>query len=295
MSFGLSEGARAFISDPANHDTRAADPSLIPSWRAEALAAAEAAAPGILAATGCTTEQAEIGGRPALEIIPPAEDSTPILYIYGGGFYGGSPLEDLAISAVLAAETGARVISPTYRLAPEDPFPAGLDDVTAAMAAMAAAGRYQVAAESAGGNLALVAVARMLARGLPGPEQLACMSPAGDLTGHYAPWEEGCDPLLSTSQGRMVPELYAPGLDRSTPEISPVNLSFGPDWPPTLITTGTRDLLAGMCARLSRAMRVGGAPVELRLWDGMWHVFEAYPVPEAKASLSEIAAFLRAG
>ncbi|MEM6905189.1 MAG: hypothetical protein AAF568_04795 [Pseudomonadota bacterium] len=49
-----------------------------------------------------------------------------------------------------------------------------------------------------------------------------------------------------------------------------------------------------MCARLSRAMRVGGAPVELRLWDGMWHVFEAYPVPEAKASLSEIAAFLKA-
>ena len=79
----------------------------------------------------------------------------------------------------------------------------------------------------------------------------------------------------------------------TNPEVSPVYGEFDASFPPTLITTGTRDLLLSSCVRLARVMREAGAQVDLRVWEGMWHVFEFYPdIPEAEASLKEIAGFL---
>ena len=77
------------------------------------------------------------------------------------------------------------------------------------------------------------------------------------------------------------------------PEISPIYGQFDPDFPPTLVTTGTRDLLLSSCVRLARVMRDAGAPIDLRVWEGMWHVFEFYSrIPEAEESLNEISDFL---
>ncbi|MEM1275381.1 MAG: alpha/beta hydrolase [Pseudomonadota bacterium] len=292
--WALSAEARAFLADPANRDERAPDPAMFPQWRAESLAEAEAAAPGIVAQAGVTLDEEVIAGVRCLTITPrDLTGEAPILYLFGGAYIMGGPLEDLPLSAKIAAKTGRRVIAPHYRLAPENPFPAGLDDCSTVAAALAEAGPFAIAGESAGGNLALASTGRLAKAGTRLPLALALMSPGADMHIRYDDWDAGRDPTLSPKFAAIVPTLYAGDRDKRDPEISPVYSDFTPDWPPTLITTGTRDLLMSMCSRLSRAMRAGGAPVELRLWDGMWHVFEYYPgIPEAEASLSEIAAFL---
>ncbi|MEM8791828.1 MAG: alpha/beta hydrolase [Pseudomonadota bacterium] len=292
--WGLSAEARAFLEDPANRDDRAPDPEMFPQWRAEGLAEAEAAAPGILAETGVTLGEEEISGVRCQTVTPAAVlGKEPVLYLFGGAYVMGGPLEDLPISAKIAAKTGRRVIAPHYRLAPEHPFPAGLDDASAVAYALSEAGPFAIAGESAGGNLALAATARLRKAGARMPSALALLSPGADMHDRYDAWDEGRDPTLTGRFAERVPTLYAGERDKRDPEISPIYSDFGPDWPPTLITTGTRDLLSAMCARLSRAMRAQGAPVELRLWDGLWHVFEYYPgIPEAEASLAEISDFL---
>ena len=118
---------------------------------------------------GVTCLDSEVAGVACMEILPPApRDGRQLLYLFGGGFVLGSPFEDLPISAALAAKTGAKVISPHYRLAPEHPFPAALDDVTAvANALLADNPATLLAGESAGGNLALALVHRLRAVGQP--------------------------------------------------------------------------------------------------------------------------------
>ena len=86
---------------------------------------------------------------------------------------------------------------------------------------------------------------------------------------------------------------FANGRDLTSPEISPLYAAFSEAFPKTLITTGTRDLFLSDCARLSTKMRASGIDCELRVWEGMWHVFEYYTdLPEAQASLAEIARFI---
>ncbi|MEM9045389.1 MAG: alpha/beta hydrolase fold domain-containing protein [Pseudomonadota bacterium] len=292
--WGLSAEARAFLADPVNLDAREPDPAMFPQWRAESLAEAESAAPGIVAQTSVTLGEEVIAGVRCLTVTPGSlTGEAPILYLFGGAYIMGGPLEDLPLSAKLAAKTGRRVIAPHYRLAPENPFPAGLDDCAAVAAALADAGPFAIAGESAGGNLALASTGRLAKAGARMPLALALMSPGADMHNRGDVWDDDRDPTLSGKFAAVVPTLYAGDRDKQNPEISPVYSAFTPDWPPTLITTGTRDRLMSMCARLSRAMRAGGAPADLRLWDGMWHVFEFYPgIPEAEASLTEIADFL---
>ena len=102
------------------------------------------------------------------------------------------------------------------------------------------------------------------------------------------------DPVLRADEGPNITIAYLAGHDVTDPEASPVFGAFDAAFPPTLITTGTRDMLLSSCVRLARVMREGGAAVDLRVWEGLWHVFEFYPdIPEAELSLTEIADFLR--
>ena len=289
----LSPEARAFLADPANRVVHGLTPDEVRADRAAIRAAAEAEGPGIAARLGLTLDWREIGGVRSLEITPEgASDAPPLLYIFGGGFITGGPLEDLRISGGLANRLRHRIISPTYRLAPEHPFPAALEDVTAVARAME---RPQaIIGESAGGNLTLALTQRLMAEGA-GPEVIALLSPAVDLSDEAVRTdaEDGPDdPTLSPEIMRAVPGLYAPDADRTNPEISPINAPFGPNWPSTIITTGTRDRLIAHAARLTQAIRNGGGEADLRLWPGLWHVFEYYDVPEAEISLDEIAAFI---
>lgn len=292
---GPSAEARAFLANPANRKPDWLDLAALPARRAEERALAEKNAPEICDKHGVSVQWRTIAGHRCLEVTPSGKTVTgTLLYIFGGGFISGGPLEDLQISAPLAASTGLTVLAPEYRLAPEHPFPAALDDIKTVTSAIAGSGRYVLAGESAGGNLALVITQWIEAQSLSPPRALALLSPAADMSEQFRPDEAPDDPTLRPGYIAGVNQAYAPSAKLDDPMLSPLFGHFTSDWPPTIITTGTRDLFLGPCTRLEQAIRTPGGDVALRVWDGLWHVFEYYPeVPEAAQSLDEIASFLK--
>ena len=289
-TYRISDKAAAMAADPANRDLSYYAPEALPDLRRDIRAEADAALPGLVEKWSLALNWRDVAGVACLIIDPVRRrDGADILYLFGGGFITGGPVEDLMISGKLAAMTGRRVISPAYRLAPEHPFPAALDDAEAVARTMDTP--LAISGESAGGNLALALTIRLMRDGAA-PDRLALLSPAADMTAAFDPHAAPDDPFLSPHLVDAVPKAYAGEADKTNPEISPIHHEFDASWPPTLITTGTRDRFAGQCAALARAIREGGGLSDLRLWDGLWHVFEYYDIPEADASMREIAAFL---
>ncbi|MEM7171382.1 MAG: alpha/beta hydrolase [Pseudomonadota bacterium] len=260
---------------------------------------------------GVTYKVVRFAQVPCLEIVPqdPSHCIDPsdgkdlhnqriILYCFGGGYHAGSAFEDLVISAALAALTGARVIAPDYRLAPEHPYPAALEDAMAVYQTIHqehAPRRIAVVGESAGGNLALALLQRAAQEGLGQPACLALLSPWCDLTssGDSHTFNEGRDPTLNNRYAAAAAALYAGERRPSDPAISPLFGRFDQGFPCTMITSATRDLLLSQCIGLAARLRDANVEVDLRIWDGLWHVFEFYDeIPEAEASLQQIANFI---
>lgn len=246
----------------------------------------------------------EVGGVDCLEVSAgssgPADgssDEKTVLYFFGGGHTVGSPEEDIVISAPLAAIAGVRVIAPRYPLAPEHPYPAAVDAAEAVYRELLASldpARLVIAGESAGGNLALALFQRARAAGLAMPAAFALLSPWGDLGHGGDSHATNRDPSLVSTDGDLddMARLYRRDLPVDDPMISPVHADFT-GLPPTLMTTGTRDLLLSDAVRLDTGMRADGVDVTLRVWEGMWHVFEFFrEFPEARASMAEVAAWV---
>ncbi|WP_374375188.1 alpha/beta hydrolase [Dongia sp.] len=249
---------------------------------------------------GGVTEDVELGGVRA-QVVSPKETRSKdvVLYFFGGGYVQGSPEEDLCITATIADEAGCRVYAPAYRLAPEHPYPAALEDALASYRALIAAhgaNAVTVMGESAGAGLALSLMMAAAQAGLALPKKLVLLSPWSDLTatGDTIRTLQGIDPWLDYAATlEPAAKAYAHGRDLADPLLSPLYADFPQGFPKTQITTGTRDLFLSDCARLSTKMRQAGIACELRVWEGMWHVFEYYiDMPEARASLSEIAGFI---
>lgn len=243
-----------------------------------------------------TQRDMRVAGIPCCEVIPanPHPDRV-LVYLFGGGFVFGSPHQDMAIIAALAAHTNTRVWAPYYSLAPEHPYPAALDDCTRVLNAALDQfpGNVALTGESAGATLALAATLRCRAAGTPVPRALGLMSPATDQGDFGDSYLTARDPVLDPGRVDAVSQIYAPGRDLTDPGISPIYGAFDADFPPAMITTGTRDLFLSSCVRLARVLRDAGAPVDLRVWEGMWHAFEFYgDLPEAQASLRDLAAFV---
>lgn len=246
-------------------------------------------------------EQVEIAGVNCLEVTPKASEvSGTLVYFFGGGFVSGWPLQDLFIIATLAEFAGLRVLAPDYRLAPEHPWPAALDDAQAVYSCLARqplAGGLALAGESAGGNLALALMLRATRLGLRRPDALALMSPWSDVrVDHdYGGAQAMSDPTFDPAALQAAARAYAGRAPMDDPEVSPIFASFTADVPPIRITTGTRDRFLSDCVRLTNTIRSSGGRVDLQVWPGLWHVFEFYDeVPEAHESLREMAEFLRA-
>jgi len=245
-------------------------------------------------------EDVKIGGVDCLRIRSRSGGTAngEMLYVYGGGFIVGSPETDLPVLGALAEWCGVEVIAPRYRLAPEHRAPAASDDCMAVYRAMAEHPTpLLLAGESAGGNLALVTSQRAMGEGLRPPAAIALLSPAVDLRTERELFGSGvdADPSLPHQLICDVAQVYpGPGMELDDPAVSPL---FGPleGLPPTILTTGTRDLLMTMTLRLERAMRRAGVDVTCNVWPGMWHVFEFYDeFAESAESLREIAEFLSA-
>ena len=270
-------------------------PENLPLLRAETLAYITPAVKRVLAATGVSTKTTDIAGIDCLIVTPPElRVQWPVLYGYGGGFVQGSPFEDLTIAAPLCAITGAKVIIPHYRLAPEHPWPAAIQDGMAVYRALSGA-PFALVGESAGGNFALALMLQAAKDGLNMPGVAALLSPWCDLsnTSDSQGFNDGRDPTLTMQDSQSAAHHYAGANDVSNPAISPINGDFDAGFPPCIITTGTRDLLLSQAVSLSNILRSRDVPVDLQVWEGLWHVFEWDDrLPEAARSLSRIAAFL---
>ena len=249
----------------------------------------------VLKNTKVTTRDVTINGVPCMEVNPPELTAPwPILYGFGGGFIQGSPFEDLTIAAPLCAMTGTVLVIPSYRLAPEHPWPAAIDDGFSVYQALCDK-PFAIVGESAGGNLMLALMLRAKKAGLNLPKAVALMSAWCDLdtSSDSQSFNDGRDPSLATQDSKIASNFYAGHNDITNPDISPINGSYDSDFPPCLITTGTRDLLLSLSIRLARVLRESGVDVDLQVWEGLWHVFEWDDrIPEANQSLSNIAVFL---
>lgn len=268
-------------------------------WTGEML---QAATQSLLAALKVGVEDETIDGVPVRWLVPQQglpkeEDARIAVYIHGGGYVAGETLDPLVVT--LAHRTGLRILSIDYRLAPEHPFPAGRDDCLAVYRELLrrfGAHRLVVCGGSAGGGLALSALLAARDAGLPLPSALALLSPWSDLTrsgdSYYA--NEGRDPVLSWPELQRAAEAYAGDRDPRSPELSPIHADYRSGFPPTLITTGTRDLFLSNCVRLYRRLRQAGVVVDLQIWEGMWHSFEGLTasMPESAEAIEVIAGFL---
>ncbi|MGY6412441.1 MAG: alpha/beta hydrolase [Alkalilacustris sp.] len=244
-----------------------------------------------------------LGGRPALRAsVPPRDGAGLILYLHGGAFVMGSPRTHRALAARLAAQAGMAAVLSDYRLAPEHPFPAALDDALSAYTALLERGhpaeRLCLAGDSAGGGLALSLMAEAARRGLPRPAGLVAFSPFADLTRSGASWTENAqrDPLLPAERGADVPELWLQGNPPEDPRASPLLA----DWPappaPTLLFAARTELLRDDALRMAARLRAAGGRAEARIAGDLPHVWPwlAPWLPEANRTLAEAGAFLAA-
>jgi len=241
-----------------------------------------------------------VGGRPALWVACRARHAGAILYLHGGAYLMGSPETHRALVAALSGATGLPALLPDYRLAPEHPFPAALEDARAAWNGLIARGyppdRIVLAGDSAGGGLALALLAGLLAEGQR-PAATVAFSPWTDLTLSGASLAENAtaDPLLPVSRLSEAREYYLQGADPANPGASPLFAAF-PDPPPVFLQVAETEILRDDTLRMADRLRSHGAEVALDLWPDAPHVWAIFQgrLPEADAALARAANFVTA-
>jgi len=224
-------------------------------------------------------------------------DTKLLLYLHGGGYAFGSPNTHLEMAGLLSKFAGVQAILPAYRLAPEHPYPAALDDVDLIWHALRRAGwaanQLLLAGDSAGGGLALGLVLRLLAAGEALPRRVALLSPWVDLSldaSRHA--ETPCD-YLTTSAVQRFAWLYTRGHDPRDPFASPRFADFS-GIPPTLIQAGEVEALRHQIEDFATQAIDDGAELNLEIWPGMFHVWQAFSrfLPEGSSALKCVAEFL---
>jgi len=216
-----------------------------------------------------------------------------LLYLHGGGYTVGNP-ELYRIFTWRLAEAGCcGVLAIDYRLAPENPYPAAVEDALAAYRWLLDEGHdghdLAVAGDSAGGNLTLVLLQRLREEGLPMPASAICFSPWTDLTGSGASviLNARRDPMLPGHRLRDAAELYAPGADHRDPLISPLFADYR-GFPPLSLHVGSTEVLLDDSTRVADRARSAGVSVDLNIWPAQPHVFPvlARVIPEGRQALN---------
>lgn len=245
--------------------------------------------------------EVDAGGVPGLlTAVAQSRADRCVLYFHGGGYCIGTAALYRDFLWRMAGAAGAQVFYFDYRLAPENPFPAALDDAIAAYRWLASRfdRRHIVfAGDSAGGGLLLATMLRLRDEGAQLPRAAAALSPWTDLTltGESMRANAEADPMLDPDHMPDLVRSYCAGADPHNPYISPI---YGDPagLPPTLIQAGSDEILRDDAVRMADKMRAAGCEVELELWEKMPHVWHLYArlVPEARRAVARIGEFLQA-
>lgn len=225
-------------------------------------------------------------------------DGQVILYVHGGGFCVGSSRSHRLFAARLAQASGCKVLVPDYALAPEEPFPAGIDDVVAVYAALAEAGvqpgDITLAGDSAGGAVALAAVVKLRELSAPMPRAIVLLSPWLDLSlsgaSHTANRKY---PNMAEPRLRRAAAWYAPEAQHRDGQVSPLFADLR-GLPPMLVQAGDREIFVDDAVEVVRRARAAGVEATLSVAAELWHVYQHSDCPEARDAIEQMSAFVHA-
>ena len=245
------------------------------------------------------TEPVSIDGIPATWFGGPERAETgTLLYLHGGAWCLHLPRIYARFASILSDLTGMRVLLPEYRLAPEHPFPAGVDDCFAVYRWMLDQGYRQrpfaLAGDSAGGSLSLVTLMRARDALLPMPDCAALLSPSTDLTasGPSMRYNAEADPMFAPAAIDLLPDQYCPGEDRRNPLLSPL-LGNWHGLPPLLFHAGSTEMLLDDSVRAHDRATQAGVAAEIEVYFGLPHVWQMITwLPEARQATRAIADFV---
>lgn len=253
-------------------------------------------------ASGTTYTAGQLGEVPVEWVAHPASGARGfLLYLHGGAYVTGSPRSHRALTSRLAKSARVCVAAPDYRLAPEHPYPAAVDDALAAYRGLldqdVSANKIIIAGDSAGGGLALALALRLKSEPLPQPAGIVCLSPWTDLTmsGESVSSRANQEVMLSRQLGMDSAAQYLSGQDPKLPQASPLYADLG-GLAPLLIQVGGQEILHDDSTRLAQRASAQGVPVTLQIWPRLWHVWQLHGglMPESDAAIAAIADFIHA-
>ena len=229
-----------------------------------------------------------------------ADSERVLLYLHGGAYVLGSFKSHRDLVARISGAAGIRGLLIDYRLAPEHVFPAGLDDAVTAYSWLLSNGtkpeHIVVGGDSAGGGLTLALLQALRDKNIPMPAGAVLLSPWTDLVGtvESRTTREDADPWISGQALSFVSGLYNGTEDINNPLISPINADLH-GFPPLHIDVGHDEVLLDDSLQVAEHAKAANVPVELTVWDGMWHVFQAfaYVLPEGQQAIEKMGTFIR--
>lgn len=251
---------------------------------------------------GVTCTPVDAGGVSAeWSVAAGVDEAKVVLYVHGGGYVMGSAGSHRDVTGRLSKAAGARVLSLNYRLAPEHPFPAPVDDAVAAyrwlLAQGISPGNIAVAGDSAGGGLAIATLLALRDAGEPLPAAGIGISPWVDMegTGESMTTRAAVDPVVQKEGLLGMAKLYLGDADPRNPLAAPLHADLA-GLPPLLLQVGDAETLLDDSTRLAEKARTAGVDVTLKVWDEMphvWHLF-APTLPEGRQAIDEIGSFFQA-
>ena len=250
-----------------------------------------------------TVEKINMEGIQAEWLIPFSSSTRSekvILYLHGGGYVTGSIEDHRMMCGLLANATGTKVLIPEYRLAPEHPFPAALDDALKVYQWLLDQGYSSanmiIAGDSAGGGLSVATVLALKEKSGSLPAAVVCLSPWADLalTGQSHTTKAKAEAILNKDVLHEWALCYTDESNLTNPLVSPIHGDFH-GFPPLLIQVGSEEILLDDATLLVEQAKSAGVHVTLKIWDGMWHVWQALGdlIPENKKTFEEIGQFVQ--
>jgi monoterpene epsilon-lactone hydrolase len=229
-----------------------------------------------------------------------AHEDRVILYLHGGGYNIGSLNTHRELAAHISMTSGAKVLLPNYRLAPEHPFPSALEDTTSAYRWLLDTGltgrNISIAGDSAGGALSIATSISLRDTGEPSPSSIACISPWTDLemSGNSIKTLAKIDPLLNLQLLKIMASNYIGDNDPCSPLISPIYADLR-GISPLLIHVGSDEMLLDDSTRIAEKAKNAEVDVTLKIYDQMWHAWHLNVrlMPEAKNAIEELGSFIR--